>query len=628
MSTRHPLDVIALSTGDRILVDRAEYGGKAHWLSWLARSGFEIPYTVLLPAQDPDTDSAQDLEQRVEQAIERLRLASVYRLAVRSSATCEDDIARSFAGQFKTVLGTMTLDDLYENIAAVRAGAVNAPAELACRMGVIVQQLIEPRVSGVAFSSNPLTRARRECVLSVTEGFGEELVSGRRAGQDLVVAVTDDGVPVEHVPVAGIVDAQVANLCQLAKEIERLLDRPIDLEWCVEHSTGKLVLLQCRPATGFFTDGPSVIPVTRESTALFPARVAAHSKVKMRLDAQAHEVAVSPAHVVVLDFDQGGEYQLALSTIGIEPRTAALSVVLVEPRRLDSKVVRTFASPANLREAIADIAALVARQYWAGAVIVQQVYDATFTGIIQRTPDGWLAEVARGHFVPKGVVSTSTYFITKAGGVGARSQVPQEKAFRIFGGEVVEERLDANPPKAPPWLDELPDAFAGFGGNGNLLIEFGVIEDGGGEPLIYLIDVAQAGGNPPDPELAFTGVISPGAVTGRTVEVKVGAAAESVDKHLGDQVALEEGDSTEATVFLCDRPDMSLAPLLQTARPGALGFAFREGSVLCHLALLLREHGIPAVELGPAFDGVPRDAIVHLDAAAADVENGKRVTSA
>ena len=45
-------------------------------------------------------------------------------------------------------------------------------------------------------------------------------------------------------------------------------------------------------------------------------------------------------------------------------------------------------------------------------------------------------------------------------------------------------------------------------------------------------------------------------------------------------------------IVVSPRPYAALAPLL----PYAAGFVFEQASTLCHLAILLREHGVPAIE--------------------------------
>ena len=119
---------------------------------------------------------------------EASRLGS--RLAVRSSGIDEDGAERSFAGQHHTSLGLRPAEvprairacwaSLYsERALAYRSHSGLGPPIGA--MGVIVQQLVDPRVSGVLFTINPLNGSWREMILESTWGLCEGLVSGRVA---------------------------------------------------------------------------------------------------------------------------------------------------------------------------------------------------------------------------------------------------------------------------------------------------------------------------------------------------------------------------------------------------------------------------------------------------------------
>ena len=60
---------------------------------------------------------------------------------------------------------------------AYRARAHIAADDVA--LAVVVQQMIEAEVSGVAFTANPVTGRRQEIVIDAVFGLGEALVSGQ-----------------------------------------------------------------------------------------------------------------------------------------------------------------------------------------------------------------------------------------------------------------------------------------------------------------------------------------------------------------------------------------------------------------------------------------------------------------
>ena len=79
------------------------FGGKAHGLAKLIDLGLTVPTGFVVAA-----DGAVPVSDDIERAFSEL---AVTRVAVRSSATCEDGAGASAAGQFDTVLGVESLDD-------------------------------------------------------------------------------------------------------------------------------------------------------------------------------------------------------------------------------------------------------------------------------------------------------------------------------------------------------------------------------------------------------------------------------------------------------------------------------------------------------------------------------------
>ena len=72
---------------------------------------------------------------------------------------------------------------------------------------------------------------------------------------------------------------------------------------------------------------------------------------------------------------------------------------------------------------------------------------------------------------------------------------------------------------------------------------------------------------------------------------------DSLDKHFHDDVEAIEQISEEV-IFLCQTPSISLLDLISKYDSKKIAFAFAEGSVLCHLAVVLREKRIPAIKIG------------------------------
>lgn len=226
----------------------AQAGGKGASLARLAELGFNPPAWFVIPA-DAFTDGKpqRGLKTAVNKALKSIGPGPY---AVRSSGHAEDGEEHSHAGQFDTFLNIKASDVIDaaakvwlsgfgETVATYRAvksgGGTAAPA-------IVVQQMIDARVSGIAFSADPV-RGQRNCVvISAIEGLGDALVSGKVDGQSWVVA---DRVTAPQDPILS--DAEVQSIANMARQAEAAFGRPQDIEWAID--ADGLHILQARPIT-------------------------------------------------------------------------------------------------------------------------------------------------------------------------------------------------------------------------------------------------------------------------------------------------------------------------------------------------------------------------------------------
>ena len=229
-----------------------------------------------------------ELARALEDALESAGLRG--RIAVRSSAAAEDGSSASFAGQFESVLGVDggELDAVWQAIRKVWMSAFSAHAfayvtrsevgQERVRMAVVVQEMVDPIVSGVAFSADPVTGRRDVAVVSAVFGVGEGLVSGEldadtfrvalSGGQGRVVERTlavkdqavrlspDGGTRLEPVPdtlrsLPTLSDEDALRVARAAAGLADALGAPQDIEWALsgEGAPRRLLLLQTRPIT-------------------------------------------------------------------------------------------------------------------------------------------------------------------------------------------------------------------------------------------------------------------------------------------------------------------------------------------------------------------------------------------
>lgn len=274
-----PLDHIAPSDAERV-------GGKAYNCARLKRAGLPVPDGVAVTSE-----AVADVDLLLGQLDPVLAyFPADARFAVRSSAADEDGSDHSFAGIHETQLN-VTYPGVMNAIRACWASVQSStalayrrtqglPVE-AIRTGVLIQLMIQPVVSGVAFTVNPMTGRHNEFVISAIWGLGEALVSGQVEPDEYRVSKDDGAVLSTHVGekhcrviadngVSHLVDTddaerarptlshdQLRELAGLLTQIEHEYGTPQDVEWC--HDGEQFWIVQTRPVTATApSDGPDV----------------------------------------------------------------------------------------------------------------------------------------------------------------------------------------------------------------------------------------------------------------------------------------------------------------------------------------------------------------------------------
>lgn len=299
-----------LATADCRAEDVGEVGGKAVGLGSLLRAGQRVPGSFVVTtaayleyargrAAGPGGDASRLRQVRGEEvrrsiewsyaALGRRHGADIP-VAVRSSATIEDSADASCAGQFMTFLGARGADEVTSKIEEcwISACAPHLESYRSERgidaagqsVAVIVQELVDARVSGVMFTQHPRTADRSLVVIESSYGLGEAVVGGevspdlfevnKITGQvtlrSLGSKATEhrlpaDGRLVQRRPVDAarqrawsITDDELAALLAMATELEATLGRGLDVEWAIGtvESDGpgeSLFALQVRPIT-------------------------------------------------------------------------------------------------------------------------------------------------------------------------------------------------------------------------------------------------------------------------------------------------------------------------------------------------------------------------------------------
>jgi len=224
-------------------------GGKAVGLHWLVRHGFRVPDAwVLLPP--PATPAGSELEAALESVIRPRR-----HYAIRSSADLEDGSSRSFAGQFHSVLsvtGTQAAAQAVLEVLETMAGDGfrsyspdgEAREQRPASMAVVVQEMVTPEFSGVAFSANPIT-GFTETIIEAVPGLGEGLM---QRGETPERWIRKAGAWRTRPAAPELPESVAEQLAADIAEIARRYKQPVDVEWVL--AEGRLSYVQLRPITG------------------------------------------------------------------------------------------------------------------------------------------------------------------------------------------------------------------------------------------------------------------------------------------------------------------------------------------------------------------------------------------
>jgi pyruvate,water dikinase len=237
---------------------------------------------------EPFTEEIEDL---VAECYRKLALRACMPgvpVAVRSSATAEDLVGASFAGQQDTYLWVRGIDEVLHHMRrcisslytaraiAYRANKGFGDEGLAISVGV--QKMANSYTAGVMFTIHPANGDRSVIVIDSNFGFGESVVSGEVTPDHFVVnKVTLDiiervisqkqicytvdsrtqtsqavEVPFERQKVQSLIDDEITELAWMGKQIEKHYGQPMDIEWAVDKDLpegGNIFILQARPET-------------------------------------------------------------------------------------------------------------------------------------------------------------------------------------------------------------------------------------------------------------------------------------------------------------------------------------------------------------------------------------------
>ncbi|MGH1832717.1 PEP/pyruvate-binding domain-containing protein [Enterococcus gilvus] len=627
------------------------YGGKANGLHELYLNKLPVPESIFIEAtDDPAEVDCPSFQRTLFQHLEAFKTEEdLYDLAIRSSALNEDGANDSFAGHYDTILGLICFEDVLAGIKQVLLSQEKGETSSSNKMGVVIQPFIRADYSGVLFSSSPFTFSKKECIVSFTDGCGDKLVSGEEAGTDVLVTLSEKGWSLPHEQVIPFGEQKLFELCQKVKELERVLGYPIDVEWTLKENI--FTYIQCRPLTSITKIPSTTVPVTAEYLDSIPKQLLKSDKVSLRIDAQKKNTHVSDAYVIVSNTSSTQEELASLETIKRSPLCHGYSAVVIYPKLISEKVVRSFIGDTDrinlnsledsgstmntapkystIEECVAEFVTMANDDFWVSSIIIQEIYSPKFTGVVKKEGENTIIEIIKGHFFTKGTIPASSYLVSREGTVLSKHEVCQEEWYEISEGAVIQHTDKSNQKNCltEEEIQRILKEFDTFLQEQEALIEFGLLEIND-TPKPYLIDLVK---NSEDlPELTSKdisqGILSHGKRTGKLLYVDL-TDEESFDLHFHNAFNEEnKPNDGENLIFACKKTSIELLRFIYANKPENIGFLFESGSILCHLSIVLRENEIPAIQIG-SFDALDLEygANYTIDAESEQLTKAQRV---
>jgi phosphohistidine swiveling domain-containing protein len=231
---------MAIFAFSEITKDHHYLGGKGFALGLMKNAGFPVPDGLIL-------DSIPNSDSEWSKILNWWKENNSPKLAIRSSAVGEDSSENSFAGQNSTYLNIDSESGIKNSILKCFQSMYKESSSLYrehflkekaqdSKMNVVVQMMVNPKISGVYFSVDPRNN-QPGWIVEAIEGLGEDLVSGKKTPWHF-----------EEKKVSETSLFNILELVSIGSKVRNFFNVEIDMEWAVDHDD-KIIVLQARPIT-------------------------------------------------------------------------------------------------------------------------------------------------------------------------------------------------------------------------------------------------------------------------------------------------------------------------------------------------------------------------------------------
>ena len=263
-------------------------GNKGRFLQLMKNEGFNVPGGFVLDSDVYDDtikvnnteakikealaelskNNVKEISERISRLFDELKLPSLTKdeisklansdklYAVRSSGTKEDLDEFSFAGQYQTFLNT-PIDKIEERVIdcyrsmfseIILSYLIDKTIDIDnLKMSVVVQEMVDADFSGICFTIDPVTGNDKTMLIEVSQGLGENIVSGKTVPERYHYNWYDQKETERDENNKYISTDKIKKYANIFAKIQNCFGYPCDIEFAIKN--GELFILQSRRIT-------------------------------------------------------------------------------------------------------------------------------------------------------------------------------------------------------------------------------------------------------------------------------------------------------------------------------------------------------------------------------------------
>ena len=573
------------------------FGNKALGLSWLLRNDFPSIDGICIAFERHSYSSSILFNDFNDNQLFQ-KVLEQFPLVVRSSSANEDTIDSSLAGKFLTITDINSKGTLYESIDKVVSHCF-ANFEHIDFFSVIIQKFVKGSYSGVLFTSDPVSGKKHQAILSICAGDGAKLVSGELSGNEYLLQqknikkISGD---------LSIPETIISKFAYHLKMIRGKYIHPADIEWTIDKQN-RIFFLQIRPITGITSHFNSI-----EQAGNTLEAGDNKEKINLRYHSSKLNVAVSKGWKVHLSTSSTLEELKLLINDSINSENI-FSVVLIRPNHLARRIYRKFCKKDTIADTLFYLLKRLKRHYLFCECIIKEILKPVYTGMIQKIGDIFTIEIARGHFIPKGVTSLNHYEMNEQFNIILKNEPIQSHYYEITEDGHLKKELNKKICISNTELNRIASTFKPLLVKLNCILEFGILKN---KELLALDFVKDTTSNTSNP--IQTGIISSGVIEGKLIPAtEIISSESSFEKHKKNIISSTSRKSKKIIIWAL-RPSLNLTIAIEKFGKANVGFVFYELSLLNHFSIILRELKIPAIWIDrDVSDFFNKDVLIDAD---------------